>query len=178
MDVNKWNSEDLGAHIGYLPQDVELLGGSVRDNITRMRDAEPDEVVVAAQLAGVHGMILRLPEGYDTQIGPGGGALSGGERQRIALARAVFGDPRLVLLDEPNANLDNDGEQALLNAIDVLKKRGATTVVVAHRASILRSVDKVLVLREGAVQMVGPRDEILAKLSAPRPAQPAEADNG
>lgn len=178
MDVNKWDSENLGDHIGYLPQDVELLGGSVRDNITRMQDAEPDAVVVAAQLAGVHGMILRLPEGYDTQIGPGGGALSGGERQRIALARAVFGDPRLVLLDEPNANLDNDGEQALLNAIDVLKKRGATTVVIAHRASILRSVDKVLVLRDGAVQMMGPRDEILAKLAGPRTAQPAEVGNG
>jgi len=177
MDVNKWNSEDLGDHIGYLPQDVELLGGTVHENISRLQETDPEAVVAAAQLAGVHDMILRLPNGYDTQIGPGGGALSGGERQRIALARAVFGDPRLVLLDEPNASLDNDGEQALLHAIEVLKQRGTTTVVIAHRASILRSVDKVLVLRDGAVQMMGPRDEVLAKLVGPRAAQqPAAAD--
>ena len=167
MDVAQWDSDDLGRHIGYLPQDVELFSGSVQENIARMDEGDPEQVVAAARLAGVHEMILGMEKGYDTQIGDGGVALSGGQRQRIALARAVYGDPKFVVLDEPNANLDRDGEAALLEAIQALKERKVTLVVIAHRPGILQHVDKVLALREGAVLMFGPRDDVIAKLTAP-----------
>ena len=164
-----WAAEDLGRHIGYLPQDIELFAGSVRDNISRMGEADPESVIAAAQLAGVHELILQLPNGYETEIGESGAALSGGQRQRIALARAVFNHPRFVVLDEPNASLDAAGEEALINAIATLKERETTLVVIAHRPSILRHVDKVLVLRAGAVDAFGAPSEVLPTVSRAQP---------
>jgi len=170
-DMAKWQPEDKGRYIGYLPQDVELFSGRVRDNIARMTDDDSPAVVEAARLAGVHEMILRMPGGYETEIGLGGAALSGGERQRVALARAVYGTPRFVVLDEPNASLDAEGERALLVAMDALKKLGVTMVVIAHRPSILRHVDKILVLRNGGVSLFGPRDEVIPKVSGSEPTE-------
>jgi PrtD family type I secretion system ABC transporter len=163
-DLAYWHAADRGRHIGYVPQDVELFDGTVRDNIARLTDANPDEVVAAAQLARVHDMILRLPDGYDTEIGDGGVWLSGGQRQRIAMARAVFGQPRFLVLDEPNANLDRDGDIALLETLKELKALGSTVVIVTHRPSILSYVDSVIVLNQGRVEAKGPRQEVLAKL--------------
>ncbi len=175
MDVAQWDSADRGPHIGYLPQDIELFGGGVAENIARMGEGDPDAVVSAAQLAGVHEMILRLPKGYDTEIGEGGAALSGGQRQRIALARAMYGEPKFVVLDEPNANLDNEGEEALIRALRILKEKGVTVVSIAHRPSILQNTDKVLVLREGSIQAFGPRNEIIPKLAALQSSERPEA---
>jgi PrtD family type I secretion system ABC transporter len=166
-NINDWDPEALGPYIGYLPQDVELFDASVAENIARLREVDSEAVVEAAKLAGVHEMILRLPEGYDTQIGAGGHALSGGQRQRVALARAVYGDVRLVLLDEPNAYLDAEGEAALSQAIQQLKARGCTVIVITHRPQILASVDQVLALSQGQVKSFGPRDEVLAAYTRP-----------
>jgi PrtD family type I secretion system ABC transporter len=178
VDMTGWRDADRLAYIGYLPQDVELLGGTVKENIARMGEAEDAQVIEAAQLADVREMILGLSEGYETQIGEAGGVLSGGQRQRFALARALFGTPKLLVLDEPNASLDRLGEQALLDTIDEMRRRGVTIVVIAHRPSMLEHVDKILVLREGKVDLYGPRDEVLAKLmgnqSAPGPAAPEQ----
>ena len=171
VDLAQWDPEDLGRHIGYLPQDVELFIGTVRENIARMGEGDPEEVVAAARLAGVHEMILRLVGGYDTEIGDRGAVLSGGQRQQIALARAVYGRPKFVVLDEPSASLDHIGEEALLKTIGTLKEGGATLVVIAHRPSILRHVDKILVLRNGAVEKFGPRDDIIAQVTGPGPSQ-------
>lgn len=168
-ELTGWNPADRGRWVGYLPQDVELFAGSVRENIARMGEAGDEEVVAAARLAGAHEMVLALPQGYETVIGPGGGTLSGGQRQRIALARAVFRAPRLVVLDEPNANLDTEGEQALLATLRELPRLGSTVVLVAHRPSLMVSVDRILMLREGQVAALGPRDEVLRRLTAPGP---------
>jgi ATP-binding cassette subfamily B protein/ATP-binding cassette subfamily C protein len=174
MDVSQWASDDLGKHIGYLPQGIELFSGTISENIARMQEVDSEMVIAAARQAGVHDMILGMEKGYDTEIGEGGKALSGGQRQRIGLARALYGDPRLLVFDEPNSNLDNDGEAALIGAIRSLKARGATAVVIAHRPSILRDVDKILVLKAGTVEMFGPRDDVQAKLENRKPEIPTQ----
>ncbi len=168
MDVFEWEAADRGRHIGYLPQDVELFNATVRDNIARMRDVDADEVVAAARLANVHDMIMRLPKGYDTVLGEGGALLSGGQRQRLGLARAVFGNPAFVVLDEPASHLDQQGETALVNALIALKQRQITFVVAAHRPNVLRVVDQILVLSAGEIKMLGGRDDVLAKISHPK----------
>jgi PrtD family type I secretion system ABC transporter len=165
--IGDWDGEQLGPYLGYLPQDVELFEGTVAENIARMGEVDPDEVVRAAKLAGVHDMILRLPDGYDTELGAGGQRLSGGQRQRVGLARALYGDVRLVLLDEPNANLDTEGEQALTQALAELKREGRTCVMITHRPTLLSAVDKVLVLDKGATQAFGPREQVLSKVTRP-----------
>jgi PrtD family type I secretion system ABC transporter len=176
-DLFKWNPAELGPYIGYLPQDVELFGGSVKDNIARLHPTpHPSAVVDAAQTAGVHEMILRFAQGYETEIGEGGSFLSGGQRQRIGLARALYGRPRLIVLDEPNASLDSEGEESLIRAINAAKEWGATVVLVAHNPRILGPVDKILFLRDGRVEAFGPREEMFEKLRVRRVAatdQPA-----
>lgn len=163
-DIHDWDKIQLGPHIGYLPQDIELFDGTIAENIARFGTIDPDALLKAAQLAGVHEMILRLPKGYDTPIGEAGQMLSGGQRQRIGLARAVYGDPALVVLDEPNSNLDDVGERALVQAILALKKLGTTVVLITHRPSIIGAVDLVLLLKEGTLAAFGPRDQVLAAL--------------
>ncbi len=164
-EITHYDRAFLGKHIGYLPQDIELFEGSVSENIARYETPDPQKVIEAAMLCGVHDMILRLPQGYDTQIGIGGAALSGGQRQRIALARAVYDYPRIIVLDEPNSNLDDVGERALVNTIIELKKRSITVVLITHRPSILGITDKILLLREGILQIYGSRDEVLTALT-------------
>jgi len=172
-DLFSWPSEQVGRYVGYLPQDVELFGGTVKENIARlMPDPDSDAVVEAATTAGVHEIILRLPNGYETEIGHGGSFLSGGQRQRIGLARALYGKPKLIVLDEPNASLDTEGEESLMTAMHRAKAWGATVIIVAHQPRILRPVDKLLLLRDGRSELFGPRDEVLAKLMPQR----AQAD--
>ncbi len=169
-DLRSWSPDRLGDHIGYLPQDVELFDGSITDNIARFTD-EPDslQVIAAAQAAGVHEMILRLPDGYETRLGEGGMALSAGQRQRIALARALFGNPFLVVLDEPNSNLDAEGEEALAGAIKSVRDRGGIVVVVAHRSGVLAAVDMVAVMGNGQLTAFGEKNEVLRKAVKPVP---------
>ena len=163
-DVTAWPDADRGRHVGYVPQSVELFRGTVRENIARLGAASDEDVVAAAQLAGAHDIILSLPRGYDTPIGVGGVPISGGQRQRVALARAVFGNPALLVLDEANAHLDGDGELALAAAVQRLRERGCTVVLIAQRAGIMALADKVLVLKAGAAEAFGPRDEVLRTL--------------
>lgn len=165
-DISQCDQEWLGRFIGYLPQSIELFPGTIGENIARMGDAQEhaDEVIAAAMKAGAHEMILRLPHGYDTQIGDAGVMLSGGQVQRVALARALFNNPRLVVLDEPNSNLDSEGEDALLNAMRRLKQEGVTLLVITHKPSLLVDFDKVMVLREGIMEIFGPRQEVFARI--------------
>ena len=168
--LDQWSPEGLGQHIGYLPQDVELMAGTVAQNIARFEEeADPNLVLAAAKAAGVHDLIVSLPEGYGTQVGEHGAALSAGQGQRIALARALYRDPFLVVLDEPNANLDSEGDEALTQAILSVRKRNGIVVVVAHRPSAITGVDLILVMNKGRMHHFGPKDEILAK-ALPRPA--------
>jgi PrtD family type I secretion system ABC transporter len=168
-DVPGWNPDDLGPHIGYLPQRVDLFPGTVAENIARMRDVPDLEIIAAAKLADVHDMILRLPDGYNTDVGIHGGRLSGGQRQRIGLARALFGGPALIVLDEPNTGLDTDGDRALLETIGQMKESGRTVVIVTHQPSMLRSVDKVIALGDGRLHAFGPRDDVLRVMPRRRP---------
>ena len=174
--LDQWSCEDLGRHIGYLPQDVELFDGTVAENIARFHaQADPPAIIAAAKQAGVNDLILRLPQGYETRIGEGGMALSAGQRQRVALARALYGDPFLIVLDEPNSNLDHEGEEALTKAILGVRTRGGIVIVVSHRATALASVDLILVMKEGKSQAFGPRDEVMAKIIRRFPAPVAPA---
>ncbi|MBC7683700.1 MAG: type I secretion system permease/ATPase, partial [Bdellovibrionales bacterium] len=163
-DIYQWNKAELGPHIGYVPQDIELFAGTVSENISRFGDIDSEQVVLAAQRAGVHDMILHMPQGYDTPLGDGGAGLSGGQRQRLGLARAMYGDPSILVLDEPNSNLDDVGEAALVNAIQDLRRRGKTIVLITHRTSVIGITSKLLLLREGVGEMFGPTDQVLAAL--------------
>ena len=180
VDVFLWQREDFGRHLGYLPQDVELFEGTVFENIARLGEATPEAVFEAAVMAGCHEMILRLPAGYETEIGEGGAHLSGGQRQLLGLARALFGNPKLVVLDEPNSNLDGDSEAGLARALQTLKARGTTVVLVSHRPALVQEVDKVLVMKDGAAELFGPRAEVLKRLSGSpvRPVQLASTGGG
>lgn len=166
--LDQWDQSRIGRFIGYLPQDVQLFSGTVAENISRFdEDASAEEIVAAAKAARVHDMVLNLPEGYDTHIGDAGSALSAGQRQRLALARALYREPFLIVLDEPNSNLDAEGEQALIAAIDGVKARGGIAVIIAHRPSVLANVDLILMMRNGQMHAFGPKEEVLARVMAP-----------
>ena len=177
-ELQHWNKDELGTYVGYLPQTVELFAGTIAENIARFRDATAEEIVLASQRAGVHEMIQALPDGYETQIGISGRQLSGGQRQRIGLARALFGDPAVLILDEPNANLDMDGEEALVRSLKDLKARNRTVIFVSHKIGLLALSDKALILADGRMRAFGPTREVLQpKAVAPLPVvnQPAVA---
>ena len=174
-EIRHWNPSDLGRHLGYLPQDVELFAGTVRENIARMGVVDDESVVEAAMLAHAHEMIQRLPQGYDTPIGDDGARLSGGQRQRLGLARAVYRNPCLIVLDEPNANLDQVGEAALSAAIAEMKRRGSTLLIVGHRPSTIAQADKIMLLKDGRVELFGPREEVLKRLRIEATSRTAEA---
>lgn len=174
-EIFTWDREQLGRHLGYLPQDIELFDGSIADNICRFGQQDSDAIVAAAKLAGVHELILDLPQGYNTMIGGSGGVLSGGQRQRIGLARAVYRNPCLIVLDEPNSNLDDQGEKELVEAIERIKQQGSTVIVISHRTMVLQSMDKMLVLKEGATLNYGPRSQVLSALMKPAAKLPQSA---
>ena len=176
--IGGWNRTELGPHLGYLPQDIELFEGSIAENIGRFTEMDSPKVIAAAESAGLHEMILRFPKGYDTSIGEAGGLLSGGQRQRIGLARAIYGEPALVVLDEPNANLDDAGEAALLKTVRELKAKGKTVFLITHRPGVVAVADRVVILRDGMVYADGPREVVMAALQAARPpaaSQPPDA---
>ncbi|MAX50828.1 MAG: type I secretion system permease/ATPase [Methylophaga sp.] len=164
-DIFQWNKHELGPHIGYLPQTIELFAGTVSENIARFGEVNPNKVIAAAQQAGVHDMILRLPEGYDTRLGDDGSGLSGGQKQRLGLARAIYDDPALLVLDEPNSNLDETGEKALVAAVKRLQQRGKTIVMITHRSNALAATNKLLLLVEGTAQLFGPTKEVMTALA-------------
>lgn len=165
-DISAWDKHELGPHVGYLPQDIELFEGSISENIARFEAIDAEKTVHAAKVAGVHEMILMLPDGYDTVIGSDGINLSGGQRQRIGLARALYGNPRLIVLDEPNSNLDDVGERALGVALQKIKETGATVFIVSHRPNILARLDRVMVLSAGTISLYGAREQVIAELAA------------
>jgi ATP-binding cassette, subfamily C, bacterial PrsD len=173
--LDQWSPEILGRHIGYLPQDVELFAGTIAQNISRFEDnPSPDDIIAAAREARVHEMIIGMKDGYDTQIGDQGSVLSAGQAQRIALARALYGNPFLVVLDEPNSNLDSEGDAALNKAVLAVRARGGVVVIVAHRPIGIESVDLVIVLKDGRMQAFGPKDSVLGQvLQRPVAAPPA-----
>lgn len=173
VNIADWAREDVGPHIGYLPQDIELFPGTVADNIARFGEADPQKVVEAAQLAGAHTIILELPQGYDSQIGPGGINLSGGQRQRVALARAFYGKPALIVLDEPTSNLDAEGENAVRQAMDTLRTSGHTLIVIAHRPAVLGGTDQLMVIQRGQVGVFGPTAEVMPQITRRVVARPA-----
>ena len=176
-DISAWDKHDLGPHIGYLPQDIELFEGSVSDNIARFALVDPEQVILAATTARVHDMILLLPDGYDTVIGGDGVVLSGGQRQRIGLARALYGSPRLIILDEPNSNLDEVGDRALIAALHNIKLSGATLFVITHRTNIVSQLDRLMVMSNGGISLFGPRELVLTELNAQQaPKQTMQAD--
>ena len=172
--LSQWDKQQLGPYLGYLPQDIQLFAGTIAQNIARFAQVDADKVLAAAQMAGVHSLILQMPEGYDTRLGDGGAGLSGGQKQRIGLARALYGLPALIVLDEPNANLDEAGEQALLQAIAQLKQLKRTLILITHKPNVLTLTDQLLILREGQLQAYGPTAKVLA---APKPAAPKPAMN-
>ncbi len=172
-DFAHWDPQERGQYVGYLPQDVELFSGTVAENIARFQQVESDTIIETARLCGCHDMIQLLPDGYNTAIGEGGAALSGGQRQRIGLARAFFGRPSLVVLDEPNASLDQSGEEALIETVRRFRSFGSTIVLITHKINVLAVADKVLVLDDGMVQAFGSRDDVLKRLTAPRAVRPA-----
>ena len=164
-DIYQWNKAELGPHLGYLPQDIELFGGSIAENIARFGQVDSEKVVEAAKRAGVHDMVLHMPKGYDTLLGDGGAGLSGGQKQRLGLARAMYGDPALLVLDEPNSNLDDVGEAALIKAVHDMRLRGKTVVLITHRTSAIAATTKLLLLRDGIAAMFGPTNQVLAALN-------------
>ncbi|HXR00324.1 MAG TPA: type I secretion system permease/ATPase, partial [Pseudomonas sp.] len=174
-DISAWDKQKLGPHLGYLPQDIELFDGSISDNIARFATVNPEQVVLAARISGVHEMILQLPNGYDTVIGSEGVNLSGGQRQRIGLARAVYGSPRLIVLDEPNSNLDEVGERALSVALQKIKETGATVFIISHRPNILSRLDRIMVLNAGVITMYGAREQVIAELAQQQAKAQAQA---
>ena len=165
-DISAWDKQKLGPHLGYLPQDIELFEGTISENIARFGEVDPELVVQAAKVAGVHDMIQLQPDGYDTVIGSSGTNLSGGQRQRLGLARALYGTPKLIILDEPNSNLDEVGERALSYALTYLKATGSTVFVITHRTNILSQLDRLLVMKDGLLTMFGPTEQVMAELSA------------
>lgn len=181
-EIGSWPSDRLGEYLGYLPQDIELFGGTIAENIARLAEPDADKVIKAAQQAGLHELILHMPNGYDTYIGEGGAVLSGGQRQRIGLARALYGNPRIVVLDEPDANLDTNGERALQQALVALKASGTTVIIVTHKLPLLSMTDKILAMQDGAVVAFGPRDQVLQQiqkaLQVPKPTQPGPVQQG
>jgi ATP-binding cassette subfamily C protein len=172
--LSSWSAEELGRHVGYLPQDVQLFDGTITENIARFEE-QPDsqQVIAASAAADVHEMVLRLPNGYETRVGEGGSVLSAGQRQRIALARALYGEPFLLVLDEPNSNLDADGERALVSAVERVKARGGIVIIIAHRPSVLSAADKVAVIGGGQLTAIGPKDEVLRRVLRQPVAVPA-----
>lgn len=172
-DIYQWNKDELGPYIGYLPQDIELFGGTISENIARFGDMDDEKIVNAAKQSSIHEMILTMPQGYDTVLGHSGMGLSGGQKQRIALARALYGDPSLIVLDEPNSNLDDVGERALLKAIVDLRKRGKTVIIITHRTRILTATTHLLLLQDGVMRLFGTTEEVMASLAQQQKAQPA-----
>ncbi len=176
-ELSQWDKHQLGPHLGYLPQDIQLFAGTIAQNIARFAEVDADKVLAAAQLAGVHQLILQLPEGYETRLGEGGAGLSGGQKQRIGLARALYGLPAVIVLDEPNSNLDEAGEQALLQAIAQLKQHKRTLILITHKPNVLTLTDYLLILREGQLQAFGPTAKVLGAPAAAKPAAPKPSMN-